>query len=104
MKAPVWIGTVAVVLAAGGWGLRAECPCCQPAQENVLTRVAPAGGWHPYGGGLLRWWPRHCFPCGGGPDDYCRKPLPNMCRPCYPPWYTFGTPATCCPLRTGPKP
>ena len=46
--------------------------------------------WQPYDGGLLRWWNPCCFPRCGAPDDYCRKPLPNVCWPPYPPYYTAG--------------
>jgi hypothetical protein len=70
-------------------------------QESILQRFHPVGGWHPDGGGLLHWWPRHCFPCCGGPDDYCRKPLPRVCWPPYPPYYTWGPPAVCCPSCKG---
>jgi hypothetical protein len=57
-----------------------------------LQRLHPVGGWDPYGGGLLHWWNRHCFPHDCGPDDYCRKPLPKVCWPPYPPSYTWGPP------------
>ncbi len=60
---------------------------CEPPGEPCLQRFHPAGGWQPYGGGLLHWWPKHCFPCQVGPDDYCRKPLPRVCWPPYPPYY-----------------
>jgi hypothetical protein len=92
MRRQVWIGTLVVALIAGGGGLRAGPPCCEPAQDCFLQRLAPAGGWHPYGGGLLRWWPRHCFPCGGAPDDYCRKSLPSVCWPPYPFYYIWWAP------------
>lgn len=65
------------------------------AQGNM--RIGPAGGWCPYGGGLLRWWGPHCFPRCGAPDDYCRKPLPRTCWPPYPPYYFRGPPRECCP-------
>jgi hypothetical protein len=57
---------------------------------HPLSRLGPAGGWHPYGGGLLHWWNPHCFPRYCSPDDYCRKPPPRVCWPPYPPVYTFG--------------
>jgi hypothetical protein len=97
MRGHVWVGTLVVVLIAGGRGLRAEPPCGEPAAESFLKRVGPAGGWHPYGGGLLRWWPKHCFPRCGAPDDYCRKPLPCVCWPPYPPYYIWGPPEACHP-------
>jgi hypothetical protein len=76
--------------------------CC-PGQAatgctaTLLRQVGPTGGWCPYGGGLLRWWPPHCFPCVGAPDDYCRKPLPAVCWPPYPPYYIWGPPEMCPP-------
>src|SRR5690349_20865092 len=79
-----------VALAAEGRGSGAEPPCCAPSPGRGLERWGPAGGWHPYGGGLLHWWPRNCFPRAGAPDDYCRKPLPRVCWPPYPPYYTWG--------------
>ena len=52
----------------------------EPRPQHFLQRLRPVGGWHPDGGGLLHWWDPHCFPRCGGPDDYCRKPFPNLCR------------------------
>ncbi len=91
------IGAVLLWLIAAGWALGGEPPCSEPRPACSLRQLAPAGGWDPYGGGLLRWWPSHCFPCCSAPDDYCRKPLPPVCWPPYPPYYTWGPPATCCP-------
>jgi hypothetical protein len=96
MRCFVWIGTLAVALIAGGRGLSAEAPrCCEPPQGCFLERIGPVGGWCPYGGGLLSWWNKHCFPCTGGPDDYCRKPLPVVCWPHYPSFYIWGPPEEC---------
>lgn len=95
MKLQVWLGAVLVVSVAGSWGSGGEPPCCPPqvdVQQSFLQRLRPAGGWHPDGGGLLHWWPKHCFPCCGGPDDYCKKPLPSVCWPPYPPYYHWGPP------------
>ena len=66
------------------------------AAPAVLERCAPAGGWFPYGGGLLSWWPQCCFPHCGAPDDYCRKPLPKVCWPPYSPDYTWAPSEPCC--------
>jgi hypothetical protein len=55
-----------------------------PPQQSFLQRLSPVGGWNPYGGGLLHWWNRDCFPRDGAPDDYCRKPLPRTCWPADP--------------------
>jgi hypothetical protein len=97
MRHSVWVGTLVIALAVVGRGSGAEPSCCEPSPECGLKRWGPAGGWHPYGGGLLHWWPRHCFPCVGAPDDYCRKPLPRVCWPSYPPYYTWGPPESCPP-------
>ena len=97
MRHSVWIGTLVVALAAVGRGSGAEPSCREPSPECGLKRWGPAGGWHPYGGGLLHWWPQHCFPCAGAPDDYCRKPLPRVCWPPYPPYYTWGPPRVSSP-------
>jgi hypothetical protein len=83
MKRHAWIGAILIGLIAGGWAWGGE-PCC-PMQP-----LGPAGGWFPYGGGLLRWWDTHCFVCGGTPDDYCRKPIPRLRCPAYPPCYLWG--------------
>ena len=92
-----WLGTLIVALIAGGRGVCAEPAYCEPPQDCVLKRLAPAGGWCPYGGGLLHWWNPHCFPCGGAPDDYCPKPLPRVCWPPYPPYYIWGPSEVCYP-------
>ena len=70
----------------------------EPSHHRLFERLRPAGGWHPYGGGLVHWWKVDCFPCQVGPDDYCRKPLPRMCWPSYPPFYTWGPPEIGHPL------
>lgn len=81
-----------VALAGANQGMTGQPSCCPPPEDSFLKRIHPVGGWHPYGGGLLHWWPHHCFPCGGAPDDYCRKPLPPVCWPPYPPYYIWGPP------------
>jgi hypothetical protein len=69
----------------GGEGKNPEAPL-----QQVPHSFNPAGGWHPYGGGLFHWWNPHCFPCESAPDDYCRKPLPRLCWPSYPHSYIWG--------------
>lgn len=59
--------------------------------EPFLERLRPAGGWSPYGGGLVHWWPEHCFCDCGTPDDYCRKALPRTCWPEWPCHVNCGT-------------
>jgi hypothetical protein len=49
--------------------------------SHFLARLNPRGGWNPDGRGMFHWWSRHCYPRPCGPDDYCRKPMPNLCRP-----------------------
>jgi hypothetical protein len=50
-------------------------------RPHFLARLRPVGGCNPDGRGLFHWWNPHCFPRSCGPDDYCRKPMPNVCRP-----------------------
>jgi hypothetical protein len=71
---------------------------CQQSVADWLSRWHPVGGWNPDGGGLVHWWNPHCFPCADGPDDYCRKKLPCVCWPAYPPYFQWGTPESspCC--------
>ena len=92
---------------------RASLTCAQPASVKNLDVAGgpshsrgglnPAGGWHPYGGGLLHWWNPHCFPCRAAPDDYYRKPLPRVCWPPYPPYYIWGPPEIHYPHGPGPR-
>jgi hypothetical protein len=49
-------------------------------KSHFLARLRPAGGCNPDGRGLIHWWNPHCFPRACLPDDYCRKPIPNVCR------------------------
>jgi hypothetical protein len=102
-KRCLWLGALLIALIAAGRGTGQEPQHCDPAQTSFLQRWYPAGGWHPYGGGLLSWWNPYCFPRCGGPDDYCRKPLPKVCWPAYPPYYTWGRPEVCCPPRNNSR-
>jgi hypothetical protein len=101
MRRLSWIATLLFILLAGGRAPAGDPWCCEPPEDCFLRRLHPVGGWHPYGGGLLHWWNPHCFPRCGSPDDYCRKPLPHVCWPPYPPFYLDGTPGTCCPQAPG---
>jgi hypothetical protein len=67
----------------------------EPGYAGCWRQFGPVGGWNPYGGGLLHWWPQHCFPRDCGPNDCCRKPLPRVCWPPYPPYYIWGPPEVC---------
>jgi len=95
MRCHLLIGTVVIALLAGVQALAAQPPCGEPARACLIGRFGPAGGWTPYGSGLLHWWDPCCFPRSGGPDDYCRKPLPRVCSSSYPPYYIWGPPQTC---------
>lgn len=75
---------LAVAMFLGGSWLRAQSPCHVPPRAGFFDRMCPAGGCHPYGGGLLHWWNPRCFPRYCAPDDYWRKPLPQVCRPACP--------------------
>jgi hypothetical protein len=97
-----------LILIAGGRAPGGEPQGCEPPEQDFLRRLHPVGGWHPYGGGLLHWWDPCCFPRGGTPDDYCRKPLPRVCWPPYPPFYVWGPVGSCGPrspcARVGTQP
>jgi hypothetical protein len=97
MRRQAWIGVVFLTLLAAGSACGWEPPCSEPCPACSPWRLGPTGGWFPYGGGLLRWWPGDCFPRCGAPDDYCRKPLPSVCWPPYLPYYIWGPPEVCPP-------
>jgi hypothetical protein len=81
MKTPLTLWAMALALmmhtqarAGGPGGPEAHRP-------HFLARLRPKGGCNPDGRGMFHWWEPHCFPRSCGPDDYCRKPMPNVCRP-----------------------
>lgn len=92
-RATHWTWSLGLVLVASCHAIGGEWGPPDPGRPHLLQRLAPAGGWHPDRGGLLHWWNPCCFPRCGGPDDYCRKPPPNVCWPPYPPFYVW-TPST----------
>jgi hypothetical protein len=96
-----WIGAFLITVIMYVPGFSGEPGCCGPTQDSFLKRLHPAGGWNPYGGGLLHWWNLYCIPRCGAPDDYCRKPLPRVCWPPYPSYYIWGPPEICCAQSTG---
>jgi hypothetical protein len=96
MRSQIRMWAVVLTLITCGQVVGGERQYSDTPQQGFLQRLHPAGGWHPYGGGLLHWWDPHCFPRCGAPDDYCRKPLPCVCWPSYPSYYTWGPPEMCC--------
>ncbi len=101
MRSHVRMWALALGLMASHQALGEDRGPCEPCQQNFLQRLHPVGGWNPDGGGLLHWWNPCCFPRCGGPDDYCRKPPPNVCWPPYPPYYIWGPPEIGYPRKTG---
>ena len=88
---PIW--TIVLTLISCGQALGGESGAGdEQSRHHFVHRFHPAGGWNPYGGGVFHWWKPHCFPCETAPDDYCRKPLPRVCWPQYPSYYTWGPP------------
>ena len=104
MNTQARIGALLLGLFAAGWPDGEEPSCFEPRSVSFLSPLAPIGGWNPYGGGLLRWWDPHCFPRSDGPDDYCRKPLPSVCWPSFPPNSIWGPPAQSCSPHDGCRP
>jgi hypothetical protein len=100
MKPRTSIGALLFTLTVASQGFGGESPCCQPVEQSILSQCRPVGGWHPYGGGLLGWWDPCCYPRCGAPNDYCRKPLPNVCWPPYPAYFIWGPPEICYPQST----
>lgn len=98
-KVGAW--TLVLTLVTCGQAIGGERGYSDPVRPHFLQRLRPAGGWHPDGDGLLHWWNSHCFPRGDAPDDYCRKPLPEVCWPPYPPYYIWGTPEIGYPRSNG---
>jgi len=90
---PLLVGGIALC------DLNAATPT-RSCQSRGSNECAPVGGWFRYGGGLLSWWPSCCFPSCGAPDDYCRKPLPNVCWPPYSADFTWA-PAESWPADCG---
>jgi hypothetical protein len=48
-------------------------------RPHFLSRLGPRGGCNPDGRGIFHWWNRDCYPRPCGPDNYCRKPMPDLC-------------------------
>jgi hypothetical protein len=82
---------LALARTTGAQAIGDEYRVREPGRQP-LQRMAPVGGWHPDRGGLLHSWNPRCVPHCGSLDDYCRKPLPQLCKPSYPPFYLPSTP------------
>jgi hypothetical protein len=83
IRAAIWavaLVAMARVPAIGGEAGPLEYVAEAP-RPHFFQRLQPAGGWDPDGRGLIHWWDPGCYPRWCGPDDYCRKPFPNVCRP-----------------------
>ena len=87
MRFRIIMATLALGICATAQPRGGEYDHCEPAQQGFLARLHPVGGFNPYGGGIFHWWNPHCFPGRCAIDDYCRKPLPRVCWPAYPPYY-----------------
>jgi hypothetical protein len=99
-QVPMW--TILLTLISCGQCLGGEGgESVLAPRRHLFQRARPVGGWNPYGGGVLHWWNPHCFPCQSTPDDYCRKPLPRVCWPAYPPYYIAGPPEIGCGRNDG---
>lgn len=108
MRYRIGIGVFTLALAFAAPVAGGEPPCCEPP-GGVCERIAPVGGWRPDCCGILNWWNRCCFPRCCGPDDYCRKPMPCVCWPKYPPYFSWGAPGCnqpngACENRIRPSP
>jgi hypothetical protein len=71
----------------------AQDPKSVPATETVCPTCGKQCG--PRG----VHWTDGCFPRCGCCDDYCPRPLPRQCVPCYPPFYKCvpaGDGCCCC--------
>jgi len=79
MRRHAGIGAIAIALFAATAAHSGEPDDSKPSRSHFLHRIEPCGGWNP-GGGLFHWWDARCLPSACGPDDYCRKPFPNLCR------------------------
>jgi hypothetical protein len=73
----LWAVGLITVICAGARG--GDPGGGEPPRPHIFQRFGPVGGWNP-GGGLLHWWDPHCVTRWCGPDDYCRKPFPAVCR------------------------
>ncbi|MGO9466180.1 MAG: hypothetical protein ACLQVF_18720 [Isosphaeraceae bacterium] len=90
-----WV-VLGVAMMTGAPAQAGEQEYCPPPEGHFLDRFHPVGGWNP-GGGLFHWWDSHCFPRCCCPNTYCRKPIPRLCWPHYPPYYIWAAPEICPP-------
>jgi hypothetical protein len=85
--------TLILAMTVHGRVIGDEYAHCDQGCQHIFQSFHPVGGWHPDSGGVFHWWNPQCFPRCAGPNDYCRKPPPNVCWPGYPPFYFWGPPA-----------
>jgi hypothetical protein len=103
MRSQVSMGTIVLTLISCGQGFGGDDGRVdEPSRRHFLQRFHPVGGWNPYGGGVLHWWNPHCYPCQTVPDDYCRKPLPQVCRQSLPPYDFVSSPTRRFPVAPSP--
>lgn len=79
MRRRAVIGAMVIALAATPIVKSGEHVIGEPSRPHFFQRLHPSGGYNP-GGGLFHWWDPCCLPQACGPNDYCRKPFPNLCR------------------------
>jgi hypothetical protein len=103
MKIQLTLWALVLTLIVSGQALGGDRGWCAPPEPDFLQRLQPVGGCNPYGGGLFHWWKHNCFPRCGGRDDYCRKPIPNVCWPPYPPYYISAPPEIHYSQSAGPR-
>ena len=95
MKRRAGLAAMALVLMGTTTARTGEHIVYEPGRPNFFQRMHPVGGWNP-GGGLFHWWDPCCLSSACGPNDYCRKPFPNVCR--YP-----IAPACAAPAQAAPR-
>jgi hypothetical protein len=84
MRNHVKLWTIALTMMTSSQALAGEPGDWEAQRPHFFSRLRPKGGWNPDGRGMFHWWNPNCYPGWCGPDDYCRKPTPNVCRPCSP--------------------
>jgi hypothetical protein len=104
MKTQITLVTIALAVITNTQARAGEPGDSESHRPHFLGRLRPVGGCNPDGRGLFHWWNPHCFPRSCGPDDYCRKPMPNVCRPSAPTYDRAFPQPPPQPLPTAPVP